>query len=470
MPNSENPNFTSKQTCMKHQILLSGFFSKIIGYFLLAAMFFAFNGCQSEASQTNSEVIEIVFAGGVDDGGTVQPLIDKFNEEHKGNIQVIWKQGARTTDELYKEIVADFENGSIDVAGTDVIWTPAIATQGLVEDISNLFFESHEPNEFIEAALESVSYQFKIWGVPWFTDAGILYYRKDLLKQNGLDYPPATWDELIEFSKHVMRNSDTKYGYVFQGAAYEGGVTNACEFIWNAEGNILFGDLPISADFDVAGFDSDIIAVDSEKAKRGLKEIEKLKDSGIIPVNISEFKEREAAEVFQNGDAVFMRSWAGAYGFFINSDAKVNAENVGLAPLPTSDRNMTAYSCLGGWNLMISAKSSEAKKKAAWEFIKFMTSAESQKFRASNGGILPSLRSLYTDEQFLAEAPIVSFARQVMPISKERPRSPYYMEISAEIATAYAQLLNGEITSDEAVKVMSNKMEMILKKDLGKEG
>ncbi len=449
---------------MKHQILRSGFFSKIIWSLFLAAMMLVFIGCQSQTSSSNSQVIEIVFSGGTDDGGTVQPLIDKFNEENKGKILVTWKKGSRSTDELYKEVLADLKNASIDVVGTDVIWTPALAKQGLVEEISNLFFESYEPNDFIKAAMESVSYQFKIWGVPWFTDAGILYYRKDLLKQNGIDYPPATWDELIEFSKHVMRNADTKYGYVFQGAAYEGGVTNACEFIWNAEGNILFGDLPITADFDVAGFNSNIIAVDSEAAKRGLKEIEKLKNSGILPVNIYEYKEREAAETFQNGDAVFMRSWAGAYGFLVSEDAKVNAENIGLTPLPTSGRNMTAYSCLGGWNLMIAAKSSEEKKKAAWAFIRFMTSENAQKFRAINGGILPVLRKLYTDEQFLAQAPVASFARQVMPISKERPRSPHYLELSPEIAAVYAQMLKGEISTDEAVKTMSEKMKMVLKK------
>lgn len=453
----------SKQINMKSQILPSDFFKKTICAFLIFPLFALFFGCNNAPSESESQMVEIVFAGGEDDGGTVQPLIDKFNQMNEGKIKVTWKKGARVSDDFYKEVVSDFKNNVIDLAGTDVIWTPALVAQGLVEDVTTRFFESHEPADFIDAAMESVSYQYKVWGMPWFSDAGILYYRKDLLEAANYKHPPATWDELTEYAKFIMKESGIKHGYVFQGAPYEGGVTNACEFIWNAEGNILLGDLPLSTGFDVQEVNTDIITVNSKEAKRGLGELEKLSKSGILPPNISEFKERETGEAFQNGEAVFMRSWAGAYGVLAQS-SNLSIDKIGLTPMPTSGPNMTPYSCLGGWNLMINAKSSEEEKNAAWEFIRFMTSPESQKFRATKGGILPCLRSLYLDDEFLDQAPVANFARQVLPISKERPRSPHYLEMSPEIATVYTQILKGEVTSDEGVEIISEKLKNILKK------
>ena len=79
-------------------------------------------------------------------------------------------------------------------------------------------------------------YEGAIYGVPWFTDAGMLYYRKDLLEQAGFSEPPKTWAEMEEMVKKVRGETGTRYGFVFQGADYEGGVVNGLEFIWSSGG------------------------------------------------------------------------------------------------------------------------------------------------------------------------------------------------------------------------------------------
>ena len=78
-----------------------------------------------------------------------------------------------------------------------------------------------------------------VYGVPWFTDAGMLYYRKDLLEESGFSKPPETWDELKEQARKVQRDSGTQYGFVFQGADYEGGVVNGLEYVWISGGDVL---------------------------------------------------------------------------------------------------------------------------------------------------------------------------------------------------------------------------------------
>jgi multiple sugar transport system substrate-binding protein len=94
-------------------------------------------------------------------------------------------------------------------------------------------------SRYLDGPLEAVQYEGKTWGVPWFTDAGMFYYRKDLLERSGFSEPPQTWDAMKEMVEKVQADQGTEYGYVFQGAQDEGGVVDALEHVWNAGGDVL---------------------------------------------------------------------------------------------------------------------------------------------------------------------------------------------------------------------------------------
>ena len=73
--------------------------------------------------------------------------------------------------------------------GGDVVWPAQLAANGWILDLSDLFTEDLR-SDFVNAAIQSVTYQGKIWGVPWFTDAGLLWYRKDLGEDSGFSEAP----------------------------------------------------------------------------------------------------------------------------------------------------------------------------------------------------------------------------------------------------------------------------------------
>lgn len=407
---------------------------------------------------------ELTFAFGPDDSGAVADLIEAFNHTYKGEIQVNWQEGSRVSNEFYREIEKDqtSDNPSMDIIGADVVWTATLAHEGWAKDISNEFYDSYQNSDFNEAALNSTIYQSKIWGMPWYLDAGILYYRKDLLAANGFDRPPVTWAELRQMAKTIMANEGPKYGYVFQGANYEGGLVNACEFIWNAGGNMLISDLSIGSEIDESSEDVNIITINSEAAKMGLREAQEMISSGVSPEIVSMFKERETAEAFANGDAIFMRNWPTAYPTLESSEAKVTTDQFALAPLPVSEFGMKSYSCLGGWNLVISNRIDSDKAEAAWKFIQFMTDARQQKEQALNGGTLPALQKLYEDDRLVRKVPVVDFARQVIQNTRVRPITPKYMELSPDIAWTFNEVLKGNLNPTEAVETMQGQMEDVL--------
>ena len=142
-----------------------------------------------------------------------------------------------TAAQLVKELSS--RAGEVDLIASDVIWTAEFAKNRWVEDLSRRFYDAYDRDSFLAPALGSATYRLRIWGVPWYTDAGLLFYRKDKLAKSGFAAPPATWERArSRRSRKVMQDTGTRYGFVFQGAEYEGegGGRHAAEYIWSAGG------------------------------------------------------------------------------------------------------------------------------------------------------------------------------------------------------------------------------------------
>lgn len=415
-----------------------------IPYFASLILFCLLSAC--------SEPTEIVFTHGPEDSGTLQQLVDQFNATHSGDIHVTWKQTSRLSNEYYRELEKSFETGGsdIDVLSADVVWTATFSERNWVKNLSDPFFENYQADAFVPEALNSASYQNEVWGVPWYTDLGILYYRKDLLQKFKFNAPPATWTDLAIMAHTIKDANFTKYGYVFQGGNYEGGVANACEFIWNAGGEVLLGDFSIDAEASQAP----LLMINSQEAIQGIEDAQNLVAGGVAPANVFEYKEAEALAAFENGDAIFMRSWPGAYHRILSKETPINPADVGVAALPVSKEGNPSYSCLGGWNLMVSAFASEEEQKAAWVFIEYLTDEMQQRTLALQGGIIPSLRHLYEDEALIAQVPAIGLAKQVMPNARLRPVTPHYMDLAPDIAWAFSESLQEHLSALAAVETI----------------
>jgi len=145
---------------------------------------------------------EIVFSSSIDDTGTAKKLVDKFNEQNKSGIKVEFRPGDADTGQRFDKIRTQFQAGGedLDVILGDVIWTAQFAAQGWISDLSGRFTEGMRA-DYLPGSVEAVTYEGKIYGKPWFTDTGLLYYRKDLLEENGFSEPPKTWTELKQMTQ-----------------------------------------------------------------------------------------------------------------------------------------------------------------------------------------------------------------------------------------------------------------------------
>ncbi|QEA38902.1 ABC transporter substrate-binding protein [Pistricoccus aurantiacus] len=409
-----------------------------------------------------NESEELTFAFGPDDSGSLQALIKAFNQQYEGRIRVRYQVMPRSTNDFYRQLVSDFEVDArrIDVFGGDMVWTAAFASRGYVTDLTARFNDVYSPGDFLNAPLDSAGYRNRLWGVPWFTAAGMLYYRRDLLESAGHDKPPATWDELARMASDARDKAGTKYGFVFQGAQYEGGVASMLEFLWSAGGRVLTGNLSTAAAFGMDVSSPNVIMINSADSARGVSIARELIESGVVPREVANFREEDTTRAFLNGDAVFMRSWPFVYGLIDEEGSRLSADQVGIAPIPRVNPERNSYSCLGGWNLMINARSS--KQDAAWEFIRFAASAERQKQRARDGGFLPTLEVLYDDEQLLEQVPVMTLGRRAIDDARLRPVTPYYAAMSQRLAIGFNRVLRGELTGQQAVRQLQRELQLIL--------
>ena len=198
-----------------------------------------------------STPVRLTFGHGPDDSGTIQQVIDKFNEQYKGQISVRWQVMPRLSNLQHRRLVSDFnvESGEIEVFSADVPWTAEFSRRGWIQELTRKFYDDYTPEDFLTNTLKSTYYKYRMWGVPWYTDIGLLFYRRDLLDKSGFTQPPKTLEELTAMAKKVKSDSGVRHGFVFQGADYEGGVANALEYIWNAGGRVLTGNISVAGEF-----------------------------------------------------------------------------------------------------------------------------------------------------------------------------------------------------------------------------
>ncbi len=388
---------------------------------------------------------------GTDDTGVLPRLIKRFNRENGSGITVRYREMPSDTGQYFDQLRTQFQagGGDIDVIGGDVIWPAQFAANGWIVDLSDRFPES-EQKKFLDGPIEANTYEGKIYGVPWFTDAGMLYYRRDLLEESGFSEAPKTWDELKEMALKVKQDSGTRDGFVFQGADYEGGVVNGLEYIWTHGGDVLDPDDPTR------------VIIDSPRSVAGLTTERSMIEDGVAPEAVTTYKEDESHGAFLRGDAVFMRNWPYVYALVGNpAESRIEPGQVGISELPVGGEGQRSYSCLGGWNFFINAASD--RQDAAWEFIRWMTAPEQLKTNALQGSRLPPRRSLYEDREVLEKVPVARLGKEaIIQNSRPRPVSPYYSDMSLRMAEQFSASLKGEVSPEEAVGTLQRELQRLI--------
>jgi trehalose/maltose transport system substrate-binding protein len=348
---------------------------------------------------------------------------------------------------LYQQLLSA-RSGDIDVLRIDTIWPGLLALHllDLTGRVDPQIVEQH-----FGPIIQNDTVHGKLMAMPWFTDAGLLYYRKDLLDKHGRQVP-GTWPELTETAKFIQdaeRQAGNRrmWGFVFQGRAYEGLTCNALEWIDSFGGGAIV---------DASGK----VTVNNAKSAQALR-LAASWIGTISPRGVLNYAEEEARGAFQSGQAVFMRNWPYAWALANSPDSPVRGK-VGVAALPAGGPDGKRTGTLGGWHLAVSRYSGHPRE--AVDLVLYLTGPEEQKRAALVASLNPTIKRLYDDPDILKANPFFGDLREVFANAVARPSratGERYNQASSEFWNAVHAILSGQGTVDATLARLQRTLERL---------
>ena len=375
-----------------------------------------------------------IAGAGATDTRTV--LINAFEKKYP-NIHVTLTSAPTNTDTNRATLATEISGGSAtpDVFMGDVIWPAQFGAHQLAVPLSDYLPQSYW-SAFAPGLVTGASYKGKVYGSPLFEDQGFMYYRKDLLAKAGLQ-PPKTWEQLESDAKTLVSKNLVKYGFVWQGASYEGLTCNFMEYLTSAGGTATNGDYTKAT-------------LDSPAAIKALTFMRSLITSGVTPAAVSTFQEAQSMSIFAAGNAGFLRNWDYAYSNATTpATGKLTASQVGVEPMPAFAGQPTpGYSNIGGWNMYINPHSKNINVDLT--FIKWLASDQAQTILATKYSEIPTTNSVRNSPTVKSLNPVLAIISQTKLVPRPAG-TPNYPALSTAIYTNVNAALAGSTSPSAAM-------------------
>lgn len=322
-----------------------------------------------------------------------------------------------------------------DVFAIDVIWPPMTADYSLPLNS----YRSDTAQDFSSlVANDTVNGQ--LVAMPYHADAGLLFYRTDLLRAYGYPAPPATWNELEKMATRIQQGERSKgnqdfWGFVWQGSPSEALTCNALE--WQASeggGQIIEPDGTISV--------NNPNAIRSwERAARWI--------GSISPPSVIAYREWDTLNIWRSGNAAFMRNWPTSY---LTSQSKESAVRGKIAAtlLPRGRDRRTGT--LGGASLSVFRGTPHPKEAVA--LVRYLVRRNVELNRVIASSQPPVFPELFEDPSALKAVPHLAELKKLFHEGLvERPSTvagPKYTQVSEAYFTAVHSVLTKKKKASEA--------------------
>jgi multiple sugar transport system substrate-binding protein len=380
----------------------------------------------------------ITFATGKLDTGYLPGLVRQWNSDHPGQrVTVIYLPDE--SDQQHAQLVANLQAKSsvYDVMSLDVVWTAEFAASGWITPVSS---RGVPLGDFLRPAVETATYEGKLWAVPFTSNAGLLYYRRDLVAT-----PPVTWAQLARDAESIAPRHGMA-GYAGQFAAYEGLTVNFAEAVQSAGGRILSPD----------GSRSEL---NSPQAARALSFLVSGFRQGWIPHAALGWDEAASQQAFESGHLLFLNNWPYVYGDVSQpGPGNAVAGKVGVTTLPGPDG--PGSSSLGGANLAVSAFSRH--QATALAFIRFMTSLPSEQRVLTGAALPPVWTQLYSDPALTRRFPYLPVLKKAILSAQPRPETTSYTQLSLAISSAVHRALAQQVPVPQTLAGLSRELNQIV--------
>jgi multiple sugar transport system substrate-binding protein len=319
----------------------------------------------------------------------------------------------------------------------DVSWTPKYAAAGWLEPLDH-WLGPDALADLAPGADLGNAFGGQLWRFPLLADMGLLYWRTDLMEA-----PPRTPAELVAISRRLQQAGRVPWGYVWQGKQYEGLSCVVLEVLRGFGGQWLLENEP---------------QLDSPAALAATSWLEDLVRQGITPAAVANMGEPEALQLFQAGDAAFMRNWPYAWAELNKPESPLRGK-VAFTTM-VSEEGQPHAATQGSWGFSLLAGSRH--KAAAIEVLRFFTSAEAQKELHLRWGYTPTRLSVFEDPELLAANPALADLQEALTAAVLRPLSPVYAQLSDLLYRDVNTVITGDRPIPTAMRELQLNSERLL--------
>lgn len=366
----------------------------------------ALHGCAEQALET-PRLHWYVFD---EPSGAFEQAAERCAEASRGRYQIELTPLPSDADQQREQLVRRLAaaDPDIDIIGMDVIWTAEFAKAGWVLSWQGQVADRAREGR-LASAVNSATYEQRLWAVPFTTNTQLLWYRGD-----RVDTPPETWHEMIAMAERLGEHGTIQA----QGERYEG-LT------------VFFVSLLASAGGSVLEPDGQAVSLAQAPTRRALSVMRALANSPAADPALATAREDQARLAFEAGESSFMINYT-----FVWPSAKANApgvaEHMGWARWPAVIEGRPSRVAIGGINLGIGAHSRYPE--LAFEAAACIASEPNQRLAATLGGLPPTIVALYDDADVRETFPFADLLRETLSNAVQRPQTPLYADVSLAIS------------------------------------
>jgi len=391
------------------------------------------------------EFVEIKFWAMGSEGEYVQKLIPDFEQRNPGirvKVQMIPWTAAQE-----KLITAYASDNLPDVFQLGNTWIPQFTLLTAIEKLDKWVESSQKisSEQYFSGIWNTNVIDSSVFGIPWYVDTRVLFYRVDVLKKAGFSSPPKSWDELYILSKKIkkLQNDPEKYAIYLP--------TNE----WAPF--VIFG---IQAGSSLLRENNTYGNFCGEKFKKAFEFLIRFHKGSLAPTGIS-----QVTNVYQ----AFKQEYFAMYisgPWNINEFKKWMTDTLKdkwmTAPLPGMGDSYPGVSLAGGSSLVMSRESKH--KKEVWQFIEYLSSPETQLKFYNLIFDLPAVKSSWQDKSLRNNPYMDAFYKQLQYVVAT-PKVPEWEQIAYSKIQQYAELAARNVLSvEEALKRLDNDVDRILEK------
>jgi len=411
----------------------------IFGVFLVCA---AWVGCERQTSAGSPTVVTFWAMGA--EGERAQVLAREFEKEHPDIRLVIqtipWSAA-------HEKLITAVAGGSApDLCQLGNTWMPEFHAMKALAPLDSFIATSRvvKPENYFQGSWETNVIGGKTYGVPWYVETRVLFYRSDLLREAGFKRPPESWQELFAAAKALTRDLDgdgktDRYGISLPSSA---DVWQPwLPFVWSNGGDLLEPDQCTPA-------------VTRPEVREAWQFYVSFFRHGLAPL--------ESGMLI----SVYQAFESGYHSMFIGGPWMITQlrdhlpQLEGRWNLTRLPKRKGQYSLAGGCNLVIFRPSKV--KEAAWRFIEFLSRPEVQVRWYKTLSDLPAVKSAWQDSS-LARDPMFEVFYHQLSATRPTPKVPEWEQIAGRLNHWMEASAYGKKTVDEAVRGLSADIERIMR-------